>query len=97
LSDKKGKNWKKIKSPTKNWLKDIKVINDELIVIVGDNSTLLFSKDMGNTWDKLYNKIKLNFHAVEYLDNKILLGCDFNQILHFDLNTQTIKTLKSIP
>lgn len=52
VSENGGKTWKKAEAGTTKHLYDVCVASEKVAVAAGEDSTLLFTKDAGKTWQE---------------------------------------------
>ncbi len=62
--------WNKVKSNTTAHLWGVSQPSDSMAWAVGDNGTIMHSKDGGATWTKQTTNVKLNFRSVSFINDK---------------------------
>ncbi|MFA7418470.1 MAG: YCF48-related protein [Melioribacteraceae bacterium] len=64
--------------PQGNTLNDVKIVNDKIVIAVGDLGTVIRSVDAGETWNKIYLGTEMKFSSVHFGDENTgyILGVD---------------------
>ncbi len=67
--------WKSVKSPAKGTLRAVYFGDDKIVVAVGDNGTILTSKDTGKKWKEQDSPVKATLRGLHFTDAKHGWAC----------------------